>query len=138
MTRRNVYSTPDELRIALGLEPLHTPVTSSTPIGDTMTQPEARLGAQIRKACAARGAFIFKIHGGPTMMAGLPDLIACYRGIFLGIEVKMPGNKPSPIQRRRHDEINAANGAVIVAYSVSEVMTCLDALDAELDSLDAQ
>lgn len=126
-----------QLRAALGLPLL--PDTSTTPNvsdGDPMSQPEARLGASIRKACAARGAFIFKIHGGPTMMAGLPDLIACYRGIFLGIEVKMPGNKPSAIQLRRHDEIVQANGAVIVAYSVQDVMTCLDALDAELDGND--
>lgn len=133
----NVYQST-ALREALGLPSAPDRTTPNVADGDVMSQPEARLGAQIRKACAARGAFIFKIHGGPTMMAGLPDLIACYRGIFLGIEVKMPGNKPSAIQLRRHDEIAAANGAVIVAYSVSDVMTCLDALDAELDSLDAQ
>jgi hypothetical protein len=102
-----------------------------------MSQPEARLGRQIQKAVKERGGFIFKVHGGPTMMAGLPDLICCYRGVFMGFEVKMPGNKPSAIQARRHVEIQEANGVAVVVYSVSEVMTCLDAVDGELDSLDA-
>lgn len=59
------------------------------------------------------------------MQAGLPDLIACHDGKFIGIEVKMPGNKPSPIQIRVHQKIRKAGGEVIVAYSVADVMTAL-------------
>lgn len=62
---------------------------------------------------------MFKIHGGPTMMAGLPDLIACVNGQFIGIEVKQPGQKPSVVQEFVHRKIRKAGGDVIVA-------TCLD------------
>lgn len=37
------------------------------------------------------GGFWFKVHGGPFQLAGLPDLIGCVRGRFIGIECKAPG-----------------------------------------------
>src|SRR3546814_4336782 len=88
------------LREALGLPASPTP-SQTRADGETMSQPEARLGTAIRRACIARGAFAFKIHGGPTMMAGLPDLIMCYRGRFIGMEIKVPdpSSQPSTIQR---------------------------------------
>ncbi|AUV60743.1 holliday junction resolvase [Gordonia phage Biskit] len=92
-----------------------------------MSQPEARLGRQIRKALEERGAFMFKIHGGPTMMAGLPDLIGVWHGRFIAIEVKMPGNSPSKIQERVMDRIRQAGGRVVVAYSVADALEVLRA-----------
>lgn len=101
-----------------------------------MSQPEARLGSEIRRACIARGGFAFKIHGGPTMMVGLPDLIMCYRGQFIGMEIKVPdpSSQPSKIQVRRIKEIREANGRAFVVRSVASAMRILDAVDAELDS----
>lgn len=76
---------------------------------------------KIRKFLEAEGVFVFKIHGGPTMLAGLPDLIACVRGRFVGIEVKQPGQKPSAVQEHVHRKIRKAGGEVIVATSVDDV-----------------
>lgn len=84
-------------------------------------QPEAKVTKKIREFLTAHGVFVFKVHGGPTMMAGLPDLIACVDGAFVGIEVKMPGNKPALRQLYVHRKIEAAGGEVIVAYGVSDV-----------------
>ena len=68
---------------------------------------------------------MFKIHGGPTMMAGLPDLIGVWHGRFIAVEVKMPGNGPSKIQERVMDRIRQAGGRVVVAHSVAEALTVL-------------
>lgn len=97
-----------------------------------MSQPESRLGREIRKACQQRGAFGFKIHGGPTMMAGLPDQIMCYRGMFVGMEVKMPTGKTTKIQERRLHEIREAGGFAFVVRSVEDAMDALDDVDARL------
>ena len=123
------------LRAALGLPASPTPI-DATADGETMSQPEARLGSEIRRACIARGAFAFKIHGGPTMMVGLPDLIMCYRGTFIGMEIKVPdpSSQPSKIQRRRIKEIRDAGGRAFVVRSVASAMRILDAVDTELDS----
>lgn len=81
-----------------------------------------------------------KIHGGPTMEAGTPDILACIPirpegphsnliGIFVGIETKMPsGGDPSPIQQHRHMQIGDAYGQVIVPRSVQEAVRALEAM----------
>lgn len=86
-----------------------------------MTQPEARIGKKIREFLESEGAYVFKIHGSPTMRAGLPDLIVCFDGNFWGIEVKQPGKKPTAIQLHEHEKIKKAGGAVIVATCVDDV-----------------
>lgn len=79
-----------------------------------MTQRESRLSHDIMDALRARGAFVWKNHGGPTMMNGLPDIAGVYRGRFIGIETKTPeGDEPSTIQQLRATQIRAAGGAVL-------------------------
>lgn len=88
-------------------------------------QPEARLQRRIQTYLKSIGAFPFKVHGSEFMMAGLPDLIVCYRGDFIGIEVKMPGNAPTDRQLYVHELIRRAGGRVIVAYAVEDVRLAL-------------
>lgn len=94
-----------------------------------MAQPESRLSREIMKLIRARGGFVWKNHGGSTMMAGLPDITGVYHGVMIGIETKMPeGSGPTPIQRHRHAQIIEAGGYVTVARSVRHVATWLDRL----------
>lgn len=109
-----------------------------------MSQPESRLSREIMKALRARGVFCFKVHGGPTMMSGLPDIIACVPveagwnrirdrpslvGRFVGFETKTPtGKEPSAIQQRVHTNIRAAVGVVFVPRSVQDALDALETL----------
>jgi hypothetical protein len=117
-----------------------------------MAQPESKLSRAIKAAIRSRGGYCIKIHGGPTMEAGTPDIIACIPckidaetsdgfyvegsviGRFVGIETKTPENNRadkdgSPIQKRRADQIRHAGGVVIIpAKSVQQVTEALDAL----------
>ena len=129
----NLHQSP-ALRAALGLPASPTPIDAKAD-EETMSQPEARLSRAIRTACAERGAFAFKIHGGPTMMVGLPDLILCYRGRFIGLEVKMPEGVVSTIQRRRIAEIREAGGHAYVVRSVASAVRVLERVDRDVDTL---
>lgn len=91
-----------------------------------MAQPEARLSRSIMAALKARGAFVFKIWGSEHMMAGLPDIIGCYRGRFIAVETKMPGNTTSKRQDYVITRLRAAGAHVVVAYSVAEALEVLD------------
>lgn len=72
-------------------------------------------------ALELEGVFCFKIHGGPHMMAGLPDIIACVDGRFIGLETKLPdGGNASPIQQFIHGKIRGANGIAEVVRSIDE------------------
>ena len=108
-----------------------------------MTQGESALSRAIMRGLRARGVFCFKIHGGPFMMAGLPDIIACVpirigsrqhgvegtAGIFVGFETKTPqGKDPTPIQRQVHTNIRSANGVVFVVRSVDDAVRAIESL----------
>lgn len=95
-----------------------------------MAQPESKLSHAIMGAMRARGAFVHKNHGGPTMMNGLPDIEGVYCGRYVAVETKMPdGGDPTPIQRLRHAQIREAGGTVIVARSVDDVTAWLARID---------
>lgn len=91
-----------------------------------MAQPEARLSRKIMEALRARGAFVFKVWGSEHMMAGLPDIIGCYRGRFIAVETKMPGGRLSQRQVYVIAKLRAAGARVVVAQSVSEALRVLD------------
>jgi Holliday junction resolvase len=60
--------------------------------------------------------------------AGVPDIIACLNGRFVGIEVKRPGGIVSPLQQYNIDEIHRSGGVAFVAYSVEDVREQFHAL----------
>lgn len=119
-----------------------------------MPQPESKLSRAIKTMIRANGGYCIKIHGGPTMEAGTPDLLACIPvelpialpdgigliaddriyGLFVGIETKTPENNRadkdgSTIQKHRAAQIRHAGGVVIIpAKSVQQVSEALDAL----------
>ena len=88
-----------------------------------MAQRESKLSRKIIIALETRGMFAFKVHGGPHMMAGLPDIIVCVEGKFIGLETKLPdGGNATPIQKFVHGKIKAAGGQAQVVRSVDEAL----------------
>lgn len=63
----------------------------------------------------------FKSHGGPMQRAGVPDLIVCYAGRFIAVEVKRPGEQPTSLQSATMQRISEAGGVSGVATSVDEL-----------------
>lgn len=94
-----------------------------------MSQPEARISRAIMDACRAKGWFCFKVHGSEYMMAGLPDIVVCAQGAFIGVETKLPAtrNNVSNIQKLRHDQITEAHGFAFVACSAPEAVRKIEA-----------
>jgi Holliday junction resolvase len=59
--------------------------------------------------------------------SGLPDLIACYKGYFISIEVK-GDSEVSALQKYNLEQIQKAGGAAIVAYDISEVVDLIEVI----------
>jgi len=76
--------------------------------------------------------FCFKEHGGAYGTAGLPDIICCYRGRFLGLEVKQPGGKPTKLQEATLERIRAALGRAHMVTGVAEVRDIIEEMEEEL------
>lgn len=77
---------------------------------------------------AQHNLFHYKVHGDPFQTAGLPDLIICVNGHFVGLEVKRPGNKPTLIQAMTIAKIVSAHGWARVVYSLDDVKEIIEPL----------
>lgn len=92
-----------------------------------MSQAESRLSRKIMEAVRLKGYFCFKVHGSEFMMAGLPDIIVCANGQFIGLETKLPStrNHVSPRQSYVHSQIENAGGVAVVVCSPSEALEAI-------------
>ena len=88
------------------------------------------VAAIMRHLKTAPGCFAFKEHGGMYGTAGLPDIICCYRGRFIGLEVKTPEGRLSKLQEITIAKIKAAKGEAFKVTSVEEVRLILEKLNA--------
>lgn len=70
----------------------------------------------------AHGWFCFKVHGNEFTMAGLPDIIVCAEGLFIGLETKMEKGKTSRRQDFVHQQIKAAGGIAEVAVTKEQAV----------------
>jgi hypothetical protein len=71
------------------------------------------------------GCLVRKRHGDAFGVAGDADLYGSIRGRHFELEVKRPGNKPTPLQVRRLAEWAAAGAIVGVVHSVEEAKQVL-------------
>lgn len=72
---------------------------------------------KIKKFLESRGAWFVKYWAGAQYTkSGIPDILACINGYFVGIEVKAQNGKPSEIQLYNVRKINAAGGFAFVLY----------------------
>lgn len=72
---------------------------------------------------------------GTVYSAGIPDLIVCYKGVFVGIEVKAPGKLTSGVtalQREQIRLINMAMGYAVAVDSLELVRTLFLDIDLRL------
>lgn len=87
------------------------------------------------KALKERGGFWVKIHGGAIQTTGLPDIVGCYRGQFVAMEVKVPGSgRLSERQRLMIERISTAGGILDVVTTTMEALALVDSIDLMLDS----
>lgn len=86
-----------------------------------MSQNETKVQTQIQAYIRSIGGYCFKVHGEIYMRAGIPDIICCIKGKFVGIEVKDGTNTPSELQLAHIRQIRKAGGIGFVSYSVKDV-----------------
>jgi hypothetical protein len=91
-----------------------------------MPSPETKIKISARKAVKKKypSAWVYKPQD--IAYSGIPDWIICLYGLFIAIELKTPGNGPTPIQMITLQEIRKAGGRTAVCHSVSEVMQFLE------------
>lgn len=71
---------------------------------------------KVKRYLESHGAWFVKFFANAYTPKGVPDILACVNGYFVGIEVKAPNGKPSEIQIFNIRKINAAGGFAFVLY----------------------
>jgi hypothetical protein len=92
-----------------------------------MTSEKAVLSKIVTYLKTRPETWVFKTHGSPMQVAGVPDLIGVCQGRFFGLEVKRPDGKATPLQEAVMRKIQAAGGLVGVVRSVEDAAETLDA-----------
>ena len=76
--------------------------------------PEGKVKKQVKKILDDLGAYHFSPMTAGFGRSGVPDIIACYKGKFIGIECKSGDNKPTLLQLRNIEDIKRNQGLAIV------------------------
>ena len=79
-----------------------------------MATPESKVKKQVKKILDDLGAYHFSPMMSGYGRSGVPDIIACYKGKFIGIECKSGKNTPTLLQLRNIDDIKRNQGLAIV------------------------
>ena len=79
--------------------------------------PEAKVKAAVKKLLDDMGIYHFSPVQNGMGRAGIPDIIGCYNGRFLGIECKAGKGKTTALQDLELEKIRQAKG---FAYVVNE------------------
>jgi Holliday junction resolvase len=79
--------------------------------------PEGKVKARLKKQLNELGIYHFSPFQAGMGRAGIPDVIGCYRGVFVAFECKAGSNKPTALQEREMQAIRDAGGH---AYLINE------------------
>jgi len=94
---------------------------------------ESQIQALILKFLRTLGPACWVIKAAVCNERGVPDILCCYRGRFVGFEVKTAKGRISGPQRVQNDRIRRACGRAVVVRSVADVRVVLEHIDREVE-----
>jgi hypothetical protein len=85
--------------------------------------PEGVVKDACKKYLKSIGAWFFMPVSNGMGQVGIPDIICCYKGMFLAVETKAPGKRTNttPNQDRVIEAIRGADGWAIVVDNVDQL-----------------
>lgn len=78
--------------------------------------PEKTFENKVKKFIEDHGGWYVKFFANRMTKEGIPDILACINGYFVGIEVKAQNGKPSELQLYHCDKIRKAGGFAFILY----------------------
>lgn len=77
--------------------------------------PESKVKAKIKAILQAHDVYYAMPIGTGYGNSGVPDFVCCVGGLFVAIEAKANGNKPTALQEKHMREIRKSGGVALVA-----------------------
>ena len=72
--------------------------------------PEAKVKKVVANYLKKMGAYYFYPVTGGFGRSGVPDIVACYKGLFFGIECKAGKGTTTALQQKNLEDIKTAGG----------------------------
>jgi hypothetical protein len=94
---------------------------------------EATIQALILKFLRTLGPACWVIKAAVCNERGVPDILCCYKGRFIGFEVKTTTGRISGPQRVQNERIRRACGRAVVVRGIADVQAVLEHIDREVD-----
>lgn len=92
---------------------------------------------KVKEYIKSRGGWFIKYWGGGSFTRpGVPDLLCCYKGRFIAIEMKNKGGRISPAQREEMAQIERAGGIGMFLYpdNINALVAVFEAIDKGLET----
>ena len=89
--------------------------------------PEKKVKQKVVKILEEAGAYYFYPVTGGYGASGVPDVVACFKSKFIGIECKAGTNVPTALQLKNLEKITKSGGysLVINENNVDELSDCI-------------
>lgn len=75
---------------------------------------EKKVKDKVKAVLESEGVYYFMPPANGYGRSGVPDFVACVNGLFLAIETKANGNKPTALQIREIETIRRNSGVAVV------------------------
>ncbi len=93
---------------------------------------ESKITGAIIQMIRRRGHWARKVHGNAFQQAGIPDVDAVVYGRSVRIEVKRPGESPTPLQLRVLAELERAGAFVAVADNLPDAVEFICSVESKV------
>ena len=97
--------------------------------------PEGKVKKKVKEYLQSIGAWYYMPVSNGMGRVGCPDILVCYKGLFLAFETKAPGKiaHVTANQQREIDAIQRVNGLAHVVDDVEQVKAVIETIERKPD-----
>ena len=91
---------------------------------------EAQFSREVTQYLESKGAIVNNQTGSMFAKVGVSDLLVCYKGYFVALELKVGNYQPDPLQLSYLQKVRNAGGfGLILRDTLQELMVLLSCID---------
>ena len=95
---------------------------------------EAQFSREVTQYLESKGAIVNDQTGSMFSKVGVSDLLVCYKGFFIALELKVGSYQPDPLQIAYLQKVRDAGGfGLILRDNIHELMVLLHCIDNNIE-----